>query len=585
MNIKHLVLFCTLLVCTSSMAAITGFSDDFEDGVLDAGFTVNTAQNPDGHIGEGSGVYQMTDTWASPNPLTEIYKSYANESDTSGSFDAQLKYSATLPGGEQSAIKWMFKGTEQIIVTMFTPSKKIKVEYKPDGSGWTNLVSDTNIGYNSGDDLTIGFSYNSVSSNISVAVQVNDGSVQTLFSGTDIIGDIISDRNSVVVDKWGNADLDAKPVLSIDEWSLTPANSGGGGDGSGGGAGDGSGGGAGDGSGGNNGGDDNASAFALAFSDDFEDGVLDAGFTINNNAGHTGESGSDYVMTDAYGDSNAEIKRDYSQESDVSGSFEASLTYSVALTGNEQSDVKWLFVGRDSDGGNWIEIKMFTPTRKIKITERYPNGEGGYSFNTLLNDTDIGYTSGESLTLGLVYNESASNITVTAQVGSGVEQELYSGAGQNSAIGNIIGMRNVVSVGKWGDASTDQATLSIDSWSIQSYTPVVYPDGWGDSDGDGINDAIEALFGGDTSDPSDALTVFAAVTNGSGGSGLTLQEALQATEDARANSMSVSVVDGSATIQLNMETSSNLVEWTSSSNVNVSVPVNEDKQFFRFSFE
>ena len=352
MNIKYLVLFCTLLVCTSSMAAITGFSDDFEDGVLDAGFTVNTAQNPDGHIGEGSGVYQMTDTWASPNPLTEIYKSYANESDTSGSFDAQLKYSATLPGGEQSAIKWMFKGTEQIIVTMFTPSKKIKVEYKPDGSGWTNLVSDTNIGYNSGDDLTIGFSYNSVSSNISVAVQVNDGSVQTLFSGTDIIGDIISDRNSVVVDKWGNADLDAKPVLSIDEWSLTPANSGGGGDGSGGGAGDGSGGGAGDGSGGNNGGDDNASAFALAFSDDFEDGVLDAGFTINNNAGHTGESGSDYVMTDAYGDSNAEIKRDYSQESDVSGSFEASLTYSVALTGNEQSDVKWLFVGRDSDGGN-----------------------------------------------------------------------------------------------------------------------------------------------------------------------------------------------------------------------------------------
>ena len=585
MNIKHLVLFCTLLVCTSSMAAITGFSDDFEDGVLDAGFTVNTAQNPDGHIGEGSGVYQMTDTWASPNPLTEIYKSYANESDTSGSFDAQLKYSATLPGGEQSAIKWMFKGTEQIIVTMFTPSKKIKVEYKPDGLGWTNLVSDTNIGYNSGDDLTIGFSYNSVSSNISVAVQVNDGSVQTLFSGTDIIGDIISDRNSVVVDKWGNADLDAKPVLSIDEWSLTPANSGGGGDGSGGGAGDGSGGGAGDGSGGNNGGDDNASAFALAFSDDFEDGVLDAGFTINNNTGHTGESGSDYVMTDAYGDSNAEIKRDYSQESDVSGSFEASLTYSVALTGNEQSDVKWLFVGRDSDGGNWIEIKMFTPTRKIKITERYPNGEGGYSFNTLLNDTDIGYTSGESLTLGLVYNESASNITVTAQVGSGVEQELYSGAGQNSAIGNIIGMRNVVSVGKWGDASTDQATLSIDSWSIQSYTPIVYPDGWGDSDGDGINDAIEALFGGDTSDPSDALTVFAAVTNGSGGSGLTLQEALQATEDARANSMSVSVVDGSATIQLSMETSSNLVEWSSSTNVNVSMPVNEDKQFFRFSFE
>jgi len=579
MNIKHLVLFCTLLICTYSMAAITGFSDDFEDGVLDAGFTVNTAQNPDGHIGEASGVYQMTDTWASPNPLTEIYKSYANESDTSGSFDAQLKYSATLPGGEQAAIKWMFKGTEQIIVTMFTPSKKIKVEYKPDGSGWTNLVSDTNIGYNSDDDLTIGLSYNSVSSNISVAVQVNDGSVQTLFSGTDIIGDIISDRNSVVVDKWGGNDLDAKPVLSIDEWSLTPANNGGGGDGSGGGAGDGS--------GGNNGGDDNASAFALAFSDDFDDNSLDTEFTINdnNNAGHIGESGSVYVMTDAFGGSNAEIKRDYSQESDVSGSFEASLTYSADLPGNEGSDIKWLFQGRDSDGGQWIEIKMYAPNKKISITERVSNGNGGYTFNKIFNDTDIGYSSGDSLTLGLLYNEASSNITVTAQLGSETEQELYSGGGSSGSIGNIIGQRTMVSVGKFNEDTNNEVTLSIDSWSIQSYTPVVYPDGWGDTDGDGINDAIEALFGGDTSDPSDALTVFAAVTNGSGGSGLTVQEALQATEDARANSMSVSVVDGSATIQLNMETSSNLVEWTSSSNVNVSVPVNEDKQFFRFSFE
>ena len=38
--------------------------------------------------------------------------------------------------------------------------------------------------------------------------------------------------------------------------------------------------------------------------------------------------------------------------------------------------------------------------------------------------------------------------------------------------------------------------------------PIEYPANWGDSDNDGINDSIEALFGGDSSDPDDFLTVF-----------------------------------------------------------------------------
>ena len=108
----------------------------------------------------------------------------------------------------------------------------------------------------------------------------------------------------------------------------------------------------------------------------------------------------------------------------------------------------------------------------------------------------------------------------------------------------------------------------------------------GDSDNDGINDSIEALFGGDSSDPDDFLTVFAAVTNAlNNAGGLTLPEALQATEDTRANSMSVSVDNGSATIQLSMESSTNLVDWSSSTNLNVTMPVNANSQFFRFSFE
>jgi hypothetical protein len=125
----------------------------------------------------------------------------------------------------------------------------------------------------------------------------------------------------------------------------------------------------------------------------------------------------------------------------------------------------------------------------------------------------------------------------------------------------------------------------LDAWSIQAYTPIVYPAGWGDADNDGINDAIEALFGGDSSDSEDFLTVFAAVTNALNGAGLTAEEALQATEDARANSVSVAVAGGSATIQLSMETSTNLVDWSSSTNLNVVMPVELDTQFFRFSFE
>ena len=583
MKIKYITILSITFLTLSSFAAVEGFSDDFSGVSLDTStFTINDNANPDGHaVGQANGVYEMTDAHGDSN--AEIYRSYWNDSDTSGSFDASVKFNVDLPGDEQSDVKWIFKGKEadggdQIEIKMFTPSRKIKIHQRT-GGNWYTLLPDTDVGYTSGDDLTLNLSYDSSSSNITITAQVDVGSEQELYNGTGNgsgVANIIADRNSVVVGKWGNTSTN-QATLQVDEWSLTPANNSGGGDGSGSGAGDGS--------GGNNGGN-NEPSFNLAFSDDFDDGSLDTGtFTINdaqNPGGHIGEAAGVYQMTDEQGDSAAEIYKSYWNESDTSGSFEASLTYQVTLPGNEQSDVKWIFKGKDADGGDQVEVKMFTPTRKVKVSHK-PNG-GGWS--DLISDTDIGYSSDDTLTLSLLYNEASSNITVTAQVNSGSEQELYSGTGSGSGVANIIADRNSVSVSKWGSASLESLpTLSIDSWSIQSYTPVVYPDGWGDTDGDGINDAIEALFGGDTSDPSDALTVFAAVTNGSGGSGLTVQEALQATEDARANSMSVSVVDGSATIQLSMETSSNLVEWSSSTNVNVSMPVNEDKQFFRFSFE
>ena len=62
-------------------------------------FTINSAQNAEGHIGLTNGVYQMTDSEGGNS--AEIYKSYWNESDTSGSFEATIKYSVDLPGGAE----------------------------------------------------------------------------------------------------------------------------------------------------------------------------------------------------------------------------------------------------------------------------------------------------------------------------------------------------------------------------------------------------------------------------------------------------------------------------------------------------
>ena len=129
---------------------------------------------------------------------------------------------------------------------------------------------------------------------------------------------------------------------------------------------------------------------------------------------------------------------------------------------------------KDADNGDWIEIKMFTPTKRIKITQRT-----GGSFYTLLNDTDIGYNSEDDLTLGLTYQSSSSNIIVTAQVNDGAEQELYNGTGNGDGVSNIIADRNSLTIGKWGDASSAQATLSVDEWSL------VVGDNSGGGNGDG----------------------------------------------------------------------------------------------------
>ena len=585
MKMKFLImLIIYAFVTTSSQAALTGFSDDFSNGLDNSIFSDNSSVNADGHIGASGGYYQMTD--AAGGNSAEIYKSYWTESDTSGSFDASVKFQVLLPGGEQSDVKWTFKGKDAdngdwIEIKMFTPTKRIKITQRTGGSFYT-LLNDTDIGYNSGDDLTLGLTYQSSSSNIIVTAQVNDDTEQELYNGTgngDGVSNIIADRNSLSVGKWGDASS-AQATLSVDEWSLVV------GDNSGGGNGDGTGGGNGDGTGGGNG-DGNSSSFSLAFSDDFSANSLDGSiFTINsdqNADGHVGIGNGVYQMTDAAGDSSAEIYKSYWNESDTSGSFEASLKYSAILPGDEQSDIKWTFKGKDADNGDQIEIKMFTPSKKIKVSYK----ASGQNWVDLINDTDVGYSSGDDLSLGLIYNESAGSITVTAQVNSGDSQELYSGTGTGNSIANIIGDRNSVLLTKWGNNNPDsKPILNIDEWSIQSYTPIEYPANWGDSDNDGINDSIEALFGGDSSDPDDFLTVFAAVTNAlNNAGGLTLPEALQATEDARANSMSVSVDNGSATIQLSMESSTNLVDWSSSTNLNVTMPVNANSQFFRFSFE
>ena len=129
---KMITLISAIAINITTNAAITGFSDDFSASNLDGSiFTVNTAQNAEGHIGQTNGVYQMTDSeGGSP---AEIYKSYWNESDVSGSFEASVKLQIDLPGDEQSDVKWTFKGKEadggdQMEIKMYAPTRKIKIQ-------------------------------------------------------------------------------------------------------------------------------------------------------------------------------------------------------------------------------------------------------------------------------------------------------------------------------------------------------------------------------------------------------------------------------------------------------------------------
>ena len=131
---------------------------------------------------------------------------------------------------------------------------------------WTDIAADTDIGYNSGDDLTLKLIYDEVNSNITVTAQVDSGSEQELYNGTGSgsgIANISGDRNSISVGKWGADNLDSKATLSIDEWSLSPTTSDSGGD--------------------NSGDNDVTPTFNLAFSDDFSASELDGStFTINS---------------------------------------------------------------------------------------------------------------------------------------------------------------------------------------------------------------------------------------------------------------------------------------------------------------
>ena len=158
--------------------------------------------------------------------------------------------------------------------------------------------------------------------------------------------------------------------------------------------------------------------------------------------------------------------KSYWNESDTSGSFEASLKYSAILPGDEQSDIKWTFKGKDADNGDQIEIKMFTPSKKITSVSYKASGQ---NWVDLINDTDVGYSSGDDLSLGLIYNESAGSITATAQVNSGGSQELYLEQVLVTVL-RIIGIETLFFRLNGGIIILRSQYQNIDEWSIQSYS-------------------------------------------------------------------------------------------------------------------
>ncbi len=323
-----------------------------------------------------------------------------------------------------------------------------------------------------------------------------------------------------------------------------------------------------------------ATASPVFFTEDFNSGALDPAWTTGGN-GHLGFTNGTYEMTDELGDGDTRLYR--ATVADPAGSFDSSITIRLDFADpNTQTDFKWTMQGNDGS-----MIVRFNSFKQLSLRHNSTIGDEG----ELAGDQPINFTDGDILKFNVEYRESSDTINAFYSINGGPNVQLYTGSGYNQGgIGNIITLRSTVALNRFSKEITEvPPSLWIDQWDLSSadgddITPPL-PPGWADFDGDGILDLLEDLYGGNTNDASDALAVFASITNAASG-GLTITQALAALEDLRVGSTAVEVAGGFANIQLNIDVSTNLTStWQASTNVIMVLPADEDVKFYRFSWE
>ena len=116
--------------------------------------------------------------------------------------------------------------------------------------------------------------------------------------------------------------------------------------------------------------------------------------------------------------------------------------------------------------------------------------------------------------------------------------------------------------------------------TLMSYTSAI-ANFSNDADGDQILNSQENNIGTDPRVATTSVEVYNAMSNR-----LSLVQAQEVMQDLRIGSKTFTIIDGSAAINMNIDKSGNLIDWTNTSyTIEGDIPADENKMFFRFRMD
>ena len=220
-----LALLAIVAMTCISQGVPVGFSDDFNDGVLDPAWTQGSYAA--GHLGEFGGQYWMTAKQGGGfNPKLQRFgmggagapDPYINE--ITVNFDT---FFLTGSGGTQSDIKFKNFGSDGFMELVLNSFGDMRLYHNNSTAGvGGNIQPNTNIGIAEGDVLGLKTVYNPGTDTIDVTYSLNGGAAIPFYSGTGSagsIGNVIGNFVEVEIFKWGA--VPDEPFAGIDEWNLT----------------------------------------------------------------------------------------------------------------------------------------------------------------------------------------------------------------------------------------------------------------------------------------------------------------------------------------------------------------------------